>query len=404
MLRAKQPVLHRLNALRVCGEFLVMHAHYYSGIYADAHGYYPAGLWEGSDVMSFFFVLSGFVAMYSNMDNDELSTLSYIAIKVAKTYPLYLLVILINLISEAVHGSFNSQIICTWDRVCVLAEVLAVAGWCCKKINSVMGVGWYIATLYYMWLCFPVLRGYVKRYGSQYTWLKMALLWLLVTAGWSSLKLIDTLDWDLRWYPPLRLPEFVLGMMAALKIDRPTHLVVPLCSLAIILTYWALACAFFIHMPALWALEPNENECVNSLINLNMSLPVAHNNEAYTKMAAVQGKFSILWALIVHYAASSEINIYSTCFLDWDFFKSLSRFSLQLYMLHQLIKALCSTITRLIGFPDFFQIHTFILVAYTASYAFYTYVQPLLDRTATYLITPRPKPVKLQALLPDDSI
>ena len=64
-------MLHRLNALRVCGEFLVVHAHYYSGIYADAHGYNPAGLWEGSDVMSFFFVLSGFVAMYSNMDNDD---------------------------------------------------------------------------------------------------------------------------------------------------------------------------------------------------------------------------------------------------------------------------------------------------------------------------------------------
>jgi peptidoglycan/LPS O-acetylase OafA/YrhL len=88
--------LHTLNAARVIAEYVVVHAHL-STLF-DANGLFTVEC--AKSLMSFFFVLSGFVAMYCNMDVDFSNTsnaLDYIKRRFKKTYPFYLTMILVDL-------------------------------------------------------------------------------------------------------------------------------------------------------------------------------------------------------------------------------------------------------------------------------------------------------------------
>jgi peptidoglycan/LPS O-acetylase OafA/YrhL len=86
---ARYRVLHSLNAARVCAEFLVVNYHV---------SLTPTSFLKNDKVaqalMSFFFVLSGFMAMYTNASTDfsaRPAKMDYISRRFSKTYPTYLL-------------------------------------------------------------------------------------------------------------------------------------------------------------------------------------------------------------------------------------------------------------------------------------------------------------------------
>jgi peptidoglycan/LPS O-acetylase OafA/YrhL len=88
-------VLHSLNAARVCAEFLVVNYHISltptSFLKNDKHT---------QALMSFFFVLSGFMAMYTNAGRDfsaRPAKMDYIHRRLSKTYPTYLFWTLLDL-------------------------------------------------------------------------------------------------------------------------------------------------------------------------------------------------------------------------------------------------------------------------------------------------------------------
>ena len=373
------PRLHRLNTLRVCAEFVVVHCHFY----CQTH-YAAAGIEEVvSDLMSFFFVLSGFVGMYSNMHNESLNMLGYIAVRFRKTLPLYLGVCVVNSISMCTQGKFSSEITCPWDVFCAISQFFLIAPWCfCRSSTSLNGAGWYIATLYWLWFVFPALHGYLRKWNVKYVWQISVFIWVYITSVWTVVAFTGTISWESKTFPLFRLAEFVLGAIVCLPAKQTTSFPMALGSFLVICAYWILAYIYLIHMPGLWEWTPS-NSCTSILIDTNMTVVLPWgNNEAYTKLSKVQGKFSIFWAIIIHYTAFAELeggNL-TACWLDFDFFKSMSAFSLQLYLLHQNIMSLCMSVTRLIGFPDFFQMHTYMIMAYAGAYYFYVHVQPRLDK------------------------
>ena len=101
-----------------------------------------------------------------------------------------------------------------------------------------------------------------------------------------------------------------------------------------------------------------------------------------TTMAALQ--FGLLqeaeW-LLIQWVSCTELQGGSTFFLQWDVFKSLSVFSLQVYMGHDAFSGLLMGFAELMGPVNrLFQMDTMMIGTYALCYLFYLFVQPLLDR------------------------
>ncbi len=99
---ARYRVLHSLNAARVCAEFLVVNYNV---------SLTPTSFLKNDKVAqalkSFFFVLSGFMAMYTNASTDFSAgpaKMDYISRCFSKTYPMYLLWTLFGAVGGVGHG------------------------------------------------------------------------------------------------------------------------------------------------------------------------------------------------------------------------------------------------------------------------------------------------------------
>ena len=92
----KPATIHTLNAVRVLAEYVVVHYHVSEGFQVRS----LLGATMASHVMSFFFVLSGFMAMHCNMHTDftdRCNVKRYIGTRFKKTFPTYLVFYLSDL-------------------------------------------------------------------------------------------------------------------------------------------------------------------------------------------------------------------------------------------------------------------------------------------------------------------
>ena len=103
--------LHCLNALRVIAEFLVVSSHITC---VDVNNKYPCSFGGANSMMSFFFVLSGFVAFHSQ--KSEGPDHQYLMRRLRKTYPLYLLMWILGLPACIVHMYVGRQGSCIVQR------------------------------------------------------------------------------------------------------------------------------------------------------------------------------------------------------------------------------------------------------------------------------------------------
>ena len=94
------PVLHSLNSLRVLAEFCVVHVHLADN-FGSQYGWLP-NTFVKEDVMSFFFVLSGFVTAYSHAGEEPRDRLEYLGRRVGKMLPPFLLSCLLDLPGAAI--------------------------------------------------------------------------------------------------------------------------------------------------------------------------------------------------------------------------------------------------------------------------------------------------------------
>jgi peptidoglycan/LPS O-acetylase OafA/YrhL len=194
---ARYSVLHSLNAARVCAEFLVVNFHV---------SLTPTSFLKNDKVaqalMSFFFVLSGFMAMCTNTSTDFSvgpAKMDYISRRFSKTYPTYLLWTLFDLLGTIVkHIHFARQCSLHWISL-ALQPVLLQAWLGCYHIGSSNPVGWYLCTLFWLWFLFPFIP--IKKLFSSHPWTSVVCLYFVSVIGF--LAFVGFTNMNTRTLPPL---------------------------------------------------------------------------------------------------------------------------------------------------------------------------------------------------------
>jgi peptidoglycan/LPS O-acetylase OafA/YrhL len=154
------PKLHSINAIRVIAEFAVVRLHVIENRYLDrlanneSHMLGPYGL----DIMSFFFVLSGFVMMYTYHDTDFSCwavKVTFIRRRLLMAYPAFLFMWLCafpGLIFEWSMGLRD----CWARKLCTFMQLGMLDSWLgCGCSQPVLGVTWFLSCLMWFWIAFP---------------------------------------------------------------------------------------------------------------------------------------------------------------------------------------------------------------------------------------------------------
>jgi peptidoglycan/LPS O-acetylase OafA/YrhL len=330
------PPLKSLNAARVFAEFWVVHLHFMAD-HSAAMGILV------EDLMSFFFVLSGFVMTYTHRD-DDLS--DFVLIKafwwnrIRKMYPVFLIFWVLGVVLNAADGLYANATRGT--LLCHVSQLFMMSGWLGCESNLVNGVSWYLHALFWMWLAFPWLlrlQLHLRRTPLPIlSGLSMGLILLFRPLGY----------WKYAPLPPARVVEFYMGGVAALSEDEPKRVVAISALLFLVLFYVGIYyLELFCKQPCTTGLWSFAGTC---LIDWSYAFPT---------------KFAWLWVHIIHWLAS-------TAFFTEDhnntLLQTLSSFSLHLYLGHAIIHSLLSRLSVALRSDRDWGLHTLFLAVYGLSY------------------------------------
>ncbi|OAI92647.1 acyltransferase family protein [Pseudomonas putida] len=177
---------------------------------------FSVGGWTG---VSFFFVLSGFVITWSARRNDTL--VAFWRRRLVKIYPNHLVTFVLAMVLFAVPlGAIGA-----W-----LPNLLLVHAWVpdMSVFLSVNGPSWSLCCELLFYLAFPFLLRALWKVREERLWLSAGLtVGALAATHWAIARFVGATpqiaeypislqQWWLAYYfPPLRLFEFVLGMLMA---------------------------------------------------------------------------------------------------------------------------------------------------------------------------------------------
>ena len=358
---ARYRVLHSLNAARVCAEFLVVNYHV---------SLTPTSFLKNDKVaqalMSFFFVLSGFMAMYTNASTDfsaRPAKLDYIRRRFSKAYPTYLLWTLLDLPGTIVkHLPFARQECPLLYGLSLGSQPVLLQSWLgCYHIGSSNPVGWYLCTLFWLWLLFPFLP--IPQFCSSDPWTSVVSLYFVSVLGF--LAFAGFTNMNTRALPPLRVCEFLMGACLTFTLEKPVNGWLVLAGLLGFLGYWILTRA----MPDLFAQED---------VSLICALWPAIRSWR-PDPSSLLSSFSIVWCLLVQWLAASELKAQDSFvlrILHWECFKSLSAFSLQLYLSHITIAMGLVSAAAAVGLTDWWSTDSLILSCYGLAYWYSSTIEP----------------------------
>lgn len=361
--------LHAINALRVIAEYLVVRHHVLgSRIGMDMFV---------RDLMSFFFVLSGFVMMHSHY-TDEFYTVSqkwsFWLGRWKKIYPTYLLnfAFYIPLLVSRATTPDN----CSYYLVCFFLQVFFLNSWAGCGVYILNPLSWYLGTLFWLWVLFPLLHGSLIRMYAHNAWIKMLLIniassGVLVFFSGYNISTFCTL-------PVLRLGEFIIGCGAACVLKRQKlvagSVTVQQWILVLLLLKYLGTVYIYLGMPHGMA-----SLCLHEEI-LDLKCRLWHRSERIEKSPpclAIWDKFinkhALIWAVIIYTVARAETvedtSVIIMRVLRHDIFKSISSFSLSLYLGHVSIAwALKKTTEDVLGWADFWHDDVFLLAIYFICY------------------------------------
>lgn len=209
------PRLHAVDGMRVIAEYFVVRNHVLNK--ASDGDWYP-----GVDLMSLFFVLGGFSAMYA-FECEDLSTwkdrLCFWRKRLGPVYALFLIHWLCwlpyTIQTGPLAGACLYQQVCPWLQLAWL-DCWAGCGWDVANFPS-----WYLSCQVWFWVAFPLIKDFlVERLSTRgNTWVKLSALHAVSTglflAAW-RLPIATLIG-----FPPFRFWEFVIGCGAALALHKP---------------------------------------------------------------------------------------------------------------------------------------------------------------------------------------
>lgn len=292
--------LHAVDSLRMGAEFLIVFFHVSMG---DPHS---AGVTSFAyDLLSLFFVISGFVCTLSSTKPS--GDWSWALKRIKAVLPLYLFFCGCNLVGYLCSKGAMTQA----QTICAVLDFLACSEWinCAAYFIDVVLAGWYVQDLFWCWLLYAYWGGSLQGMWEKHTWPKMAIAWggLTLAAHWLP-------AW--RYYVPFRAVEFLIGTGVGYA-QRPYPLV----------TLWALGGLVSVYLAVHWG--------------------VLEESLAFT-----QG--TLTWALLL---ASVK---------DWEWpshpvLRALNPLSLYLYLSHMTVLQATRSIMAVLHIGDMYQ-HTLMVL------------------------------------------
>jgi peptidoglycan/LPS O-acetylase OafA/YrhL len=201
--------LPSLTGLRWIAAVLVFGLHiqmvaYFSG---SAAAFVSQAFAAGKTGVSFFFILSGFILMWSARPHD--SARGFWRRRVARIYPVHFATFVIALLMAfTIDGAMRPSV------GQAVANLFLVQSWTPSGPSQLNPVSWSLTCEAFFYALFPVFAAAVRRCPAWLT----AVLAVLATVTVMVLPTINThlgLMWSVYYFPPARLPEFLLGMLLA---------------------------------------------------------------------------------------------------------------------------------------------------------------------------------------------
>jgi peptidoglycan/LPS O-acetylase OafA/YrhL len=222
------PGVHRLpslTGLRFAAAFGVFGFHFAPYLAGSAHALLGDAFDEANSGVSFFFILSGLVLTWSRRPRDTRGR--FYQRRFARIYPDYLVAWVLTLVGLAYQGR-------VFDLKAGGLSLLLVQSWV-PRLNIFLGwngVSWTLSCEAFFYLLFPFIVARVERLRRP---LVLVPFLCLPTLALGIVGLIRyphahpvTLIWLQSILPPVRLCEFVVGIVLAIELRRGTLPHVPL--------------------------------------------------------------------------------------------------------------------------------------------------------------------------------
>lgn len=223
--RPGRPQLPALTGVRFMAAFMVVMLHARSALRLDVPPVLRQVVESGQLSVTLFFILSGFILVYTYARADQPDTLSvsratFWRARFARIYPVYALGLLLD--APFFLGAWsNGGLHLSGPVTLALAPVLAQA-WVPPSACVWNCPGWSISAEAFFYLLFPALLPLALTLSRRVAWARLAFLWLLSLLPVVAVMLLNPAlprgvqALDLLYYGPLfRVPEFLLGMALA---------------------------------------------------------------------------------------------------------------------------------------------------------------------------------------------
>ncbi|MCD7440574.1 acyltransferase [Streptomyces lincolnensis] len=213
---AALPSLPSLTGLRWMAALLVfgLHVHNFGYFGGTAGRIVNWAFGAGSTGVSFFFVLSGFVLMWSARPGDRAP--AFWRRRMARILPVHLVTAAIALVMAY---TLARPAIPTPEQA--VANILLVHSWWRPWWQTLDPVSWSLACEAFFYALFPLLALLLRRLGARGSAaLAGASVLTILVLGWADAH--HWTDHPLYSFPAARLPEFVLGLAVArlVLLDR----------------------------------------------------------------------------------------------------------------------------------------------------------------------------------------
>ncbi|MEU2335336.1 acyltransferase [Streptomyces sp. NPDC006654] len=206
---APAPPLPSLTGLRWMAALLVFGLHVHNFRYFGGTGgrLMTWGFEAGASGVSFFFILSGFVLMWSARPEDRAPRFWWR--RVARIYPVHLVTVVLALVMAFTLPRQPRPTLAQG-----LADVFLVHSWWRPWWQTLDPVSWSLACEAFFYAAFPLLALVLRRLGGRGATVLAALSVLAVLAlAWTDAH--HWWDQPIGSFPAARLPEFVLGAAVA---------------------------------------------------------------------------------------------------------------------------------------------------------------------------------------------
>ncbi len=229
--RARRPEIRALTSIRALAAIEVVLLHTLFELGGKPAQALPAvvtgALTRGGMAVSFFFVLSGFILAYTYCDEGSAlrgSPGNFWRARFARIYPLYFLGFLMDaprVISFFLASATSLMSALAKIGIAGFAYVTLLQSWHPRVTNTWNTPGWSLSTEAFFYAVFPALLASSRRWSLPRLLRVAIAAWAVPIIAYTVVARARLVDLDVpalltfwRSFPPLRLPEFVLGVAA----------------------------------------------------------------------------------------------------------------------------------------------------------------------------------------------